>query len=327
MSFNKSFYLAAETEVRLKREANEQEFFDRQREFAAKCPEYVKYRNALADIGSKITRIILNAGADAPQKIALLGEENMRAQAEIPRLLAQRGYKKDYLDPIYTCPFCKDSGISADGRRCKCFLDIVKRLSAEEINRKSRMALMSFDNFDVSLQTNPAHQTQLEQNLQRCKTFAGDFHLPSEGLFMIGGTGIGKTHLSLAIAHVLIERGISVVYGSVLDLLSRIEQEHFSGGENANTTKDLLLSSDLLIIDDLGSERKTQFYDSTLYNIVNTRQNCGLPLVINTNCTIDTIYKHYGQRIMSRLMMLEKLDFDGVDIRQERAIRRKSGAC
>ena len=90
---------------------------------------------------------------------------------------------------------------------------------------------------------------------------------------MFGKTGLGKTHLSLSIASVALERGYSVLYDSVINFLRKIEREHFGKEHPETDTMELLLTCDLLILDDLGTEFDSSFYQSTIYNLINTRLN------------------------------------------------------
>ena len=139
---------------------------------------------------------------------------------------------------------------------------------------------------------------------------------------MLGKTGLGKTHLSLSIAEVLIKNGWNVLYDSTINYLRQIEKEHFGRDLNGNTLQ-ILLDADLIILDDLGSEYDTSFYVATIYNIINTRLNKNLPTIINTNLTPQELERKYDSRIVSRLFtMYTYLKFTGNDVRQIRAIEK-----
>ena len=119
--------------------------------------------------------------------------------------------------------------------------------------------------------------------------------------------------MTLAIAKVL-ESGYSVIYGSVPDVLRKVEREHFSR-QDSNDTLELYQTTDLLILDDLGAEFESPFYTATLYSILNTRINNGKPFIVNTNCTFNELKERYGDRIVSRLFSAKRLTFMGNDIR------------
>ena len=138
---------------------------------------------------------------------------------------------------------------------------------------------------------------------------------------LIGGTGLGKTHLSLAIANKAIERGHGVIYGSAPNMFGMLEREHFGRQYNSDRTYEQeLLETDLLIIDDLGVEFSTQFTVSCVYNIINSRMLSRKPTIISTNLTARELEEKYTQRITSRIIgNFISLKFVGKDIRQLRS--------
>ena len=133
---------------------------------------------------------------------------------------------------------------------------------------------------------------------------------------MFGKTGLGKTHLSLSIASGALERGYSVLYDSVINFLRKIEREHFGKEHPETDTMELLLTCDLLILDDLGTEFDSSFYQSTIYNLINTRLNRSLPTIISTNLDFNGISNRYEERITSRFYAnYSILRFVGQDVR------------
>ena len=135
---------------------------------------------------------------------------------------------------------------------------------------------------------------------------------------MMGNTGLGKTHLSLAIAAVVTQNGYGVVYGSVNNLVSKLEKEHF-GRDEDNGTLESLLTCDLLILDDLGTEFRTAFSTAELYNIANTRQMAKRPTIISTNLTMKELEAAYSSRFTSRIIAdYVRCLFQGEDIRQKK---------
>ena len=142
---------------------------------------------------------------------------------------------------------------------------------------------------------------------------------------MTGRTGLGKTHLSLSIVNKVLEKGYSVIYDSAVDLLAGIEQQHFSR-ERSSVLLDTVLECDLLILDDLGTEYESQFYNSTIYSIVNTRLSRRRPTIISTNMGLDAIRRRYDERMVSRLMtMFTVMNFLGEDVRLQKKRRESLG--
>ena len=103
----------------------------------------------------------------------------------------------------------------------------------------------------------------MEKILFNCMDYAKNFSFSSPNIIMMGSTGLGKTHLSLAIARAVIDKGFGVVYGSVNNLIDKLEREHF-GRDEESSTRQSLMDCDLLILDDLGTEFRTcLLYTST----------------------------------------------------------------
>ena len=165
----------------------------------------------------------------------------------------------------------------------------------------------TFDNYDPKLQkdTEQAYQSAVMVH-GFCRNYAEQFDPDSSAnLLFVGATGLGKTHLSAAIAGRVIGRGYDVVCETAQNVFADFEYERFGRpygkeeGEESRT--DRYFTCDLLILDDLGTEMTNQFTVSCLYNILNTRLNRGAPILINTNLTRDELKKRYDDRVTSRL--------------------------
>ena len=148
------------------------------------------------------------------------------------------------------------------------------------------------------------------------KDFAENFSKSTrQNLLFMGNTGLGKTHLSLSIAGVVLEKGYDVIYGSAYNLFSKMESEHF--GEHTNRFYEAVLGCDLLIIDDLGAEFVSPYIQTLVYNIVNTRILTGKPTIVNTNLSMKEIETRYTPRVASRFIgEYTAKAFMGNDVRQ-----------
>jgi DNA replication protein DnaC len=145
-------------------------------------------------------------------------------------------------------------------------------------------------------------------------------------LLFRGGTGLGKTFLSACIARVVSDKGYSVVYETTVAALAAFESQKFhSYQEDASQADERvrqLMTCELLILDDLGTEMVTEFSKSALYTLINTRLLNGKKTVISTNLTEADMERLYTPQICSRLRgEYQDLPFVGTDIRKLRKER------
>ena len=321
MGFDNKYYLAAENEINAIQQKNRRTESARLAEVREKFPDIAAILDTLTGTSSKLFLLIADNGNNIKQKLEDLETENVEAQAKLKKALISHGYPENYLDNIYDCKLCKDTGIS-DGKRCRCFTDKVRKAAAADINSYSALQLKTFDSFDLSYYDDktvtPFGATArkiMEYNLNYCKEYADDFHLPYKSLVMRGKTGLGKTHLSLAIVSAVIEKGYNAIYGSAPDIFKMINQEYYGKTDGNTDTLGMMISADLLVLDDVGAEFDSQFYRSMLYTIVNDRTSASLPTVINTNLDHKEIEARYGERVYSRMSSMEELLFTGSDVR------------
>ncbi len=223
----------------------------------------------------------------------------------------------------FSCPDCRDTGYK-NGKICSCVEEIAKKLTLSELCKDMPIEQSRFDNFDLKFYPDKGEgvspRKRMTQIFKICREFSLSFGKKTQSLLLLGGTGLGKTHLSLAIAGEVIQNGYSVVYGSSQNLINRAAAEQFSYKGDTSVI-DSLLGCDLLIIDDLGTEMSTSFSQSCIYNIINTRILKELPTVISTNLSLDEIGKVYSPRISSRILgSYTLLQFLGNDIRQQKAL-------
>lgn len=318
MRVNKIFLEAAQKELAGRRKKNLELEARRRGEILAKLPEYEKLEQSLAaTMRDAVNTIINNSSGD---KIEGIFKNNHAIRKQMDELLESRGYPADYLDGVYTCKICKDTG-NTGSEWCECLCRITNEMAAAELNANAPLDKCGFNNFDLTRYPeepvgdvdNP--REMMRGNYEYCKKFAEGFTDRGSGILMIGETGLGKTHLSLSIASALIEKGFCVAYGSVPELVRKIQNEQFGRAEG--DTLSLATDSDLLILDDLGSENSTDWCLSMLYEIINTRQNRRLPLIINTNLDFDELTARYQDRLSSRMFSMKILFFSGKDNRVE----------
>ena len=140
------------------------------------------------------------------------------------------------------------------------------------------------------------------------------------GLLLHGNPGNGKTYAAVAIANDLLERSVPVVCVSINALLDRIKESYSKWGqEGEDTILRNLANADLVIIDDLGTEQRTEWSISRVYSIIDSRYRNMLPLIITTNFTIADLKKRYGDRTHDRILeMCTPILNDKASLRREK---------
>jgi len=283
-------------------------------EINQKIPQLKEINDALYSTGKELIDLITSRkGEDISQKIEELKKNNMGAQEMSRKILVANGYPADYLDMHYYCPKCNDTGYCGN-EFCDCFKQLCGKLSADELNKSAHLKLSSFESFNLSYYKGEDYFT-MKGIFDFTKNYAYKFDTDSCSILMFGETGLGKTHLSLAIANCVLNRGYSVIYDSIINILRKIEQEHFSR-EHSSEMIDMVMNTDLLIMDDLGTEYESTFYSATIYNIINSRMNRSKPTIISTNLDFSGISRRYDSRVVSRIISAYKcLEFKGEDVR------------
>lgn len=319
MGYKKQIYTDALAVLKERRELAEAVAAAHKAQFAAKCPEVLGIEHEMAKTGLAAIRAV-GAGKDAEETIQELAAYNLELQAKRAELLSQNGYPEDYLKPAYTCKHCADTG-TVDGKVCACFDALTRELALRELAEVTPLKLCDFESFSLSAYSDKPDadglipREEMKAIYAFCKGYAEQFDKDSQSLFLYGKTGLGKTHLSLAIAAEVIKKGYGVIYGTAQNLLSKLEKERF-GKEPDADTESLLLDCDLLILDDLGTEFSTGFTVAEIYNIVNTRGLRGKATIINSNLTFPELNAKYTDRVTSRILgSYTVLHFTGNDMR------------
>ena len=303
-----------------RRETAEREAEQKTEELELLSPELRALNRKLSAAGLKAVQLAITGDQAAMDR---LRDENLADQERRREILESLGSSEEALEVHYTCPVCNDTGVVGN-HYCDCFKRLVKSLQTENLNAVSPAGDSTFDNFNLAYyqgvtdpETGVDAYSRMGQIVSYCEAYAEDFGLSSPSLILYGNTGLGKTHLSLAIANKAIEKGFNVVYGSAHNLLSEIEKEHFGRLKTDDSPEENVLNADLLILDDLGAEFSTSFTVSMVYNIINTRILKGLPTIISTNLWYDEISDKYGNRVYSRIIgNYTPLEFAGRDVRQ-----------
>ncbi len=322
MSYKRSVYIKAKEILSQRKAKAEREADMRHSAAVAACPEILAVEREMASHGADVVKAV-GMGANLDEYIMSLAKANLKAQAKRKELLVGAGFPEDYLETKYNCEICKDTGFNKEFY-CQCYRKLIRDVAREEMGANSPLKTCTFRSFrldrypdvtDTAIGVN--QREHMKNTYEYLKDYAENFTPDSQGLFMYGKTGLGKTHLSLAIANVVIDRGYDVYYGSVQSIMDKLEAEHFGRLPREDSIKEDILTCDLLIIDDLGTEFSTQYTNAELYNIINSRILSSLPTIISTNLAISEIADRYTQRVASRIIGSSMaVYFCGKDIRQ-----------
>ncbi len=326
MTYDKKLLARARAELEKDRERNRLLQQARADEVARRIPEIPKLDAAMRAQMSELVSLTLSRVPNLPEKLAALRNENLTLQMRRAELLTEYGYSLDYLDEIFSCPVCRDTGMIG-GALCSCLKKRYNRELTKDLAVLLQNGDESFENFDLSLYSalpDPVSGFSPRDSMKAvytgCKKFADNFPNVSSNLLLRGGTGLGKTYLSACIARTVAEKGYSVCYDTSVSALEAFEKQKFSRDPEASEVADArirqMLSCDLMILDDLGTEMTTPMSLSALYTLINTRLTTGLRTVISTNCSDEELDRRYTPQLCSRIRgQFLELPFVGTDIR------------
>ncbi len=322
MSYSKEIVASVFGEFDKKRKQSESVRQMHLYEVYERVPELKEIDYELSSTGLQILGASLQGKDGLEERIAKIKERNKELQDKRASLLADNGYPYDYTDLRHQCNKCCDQGY-INGKICSCLKNalITKQLEASGVGQL--ISGQSFENFSLDMYAENVRE-QMSYLLDDLKSYAQNFDKEKANLLFVGGTGLGKTHLSTALAKAIIEKGYYVVYETATNIFSDFENDRFRdryAGEEPVSTK--YMECDLLIIDDLGTEVVTNFTVSCLYNLINTRLNKKLPIILSTNLNSQEIKKLYNDRITSRLFGDFAIKFfKGEDIRKAKRVKR-----
>jgi DNA replication protein DnaC len=319
LKYTQSAYDKAQSVLSQRRKDSAAEVERRERYVYENLPEIRPLKATVRNSYFELVKIVASHDPNAAESAKLIRDQNLSTQRHISELLQQLTGDPDYLKPKYVCPKCRDVGF-IEGVRCGCMEELLRRFTVEELNANSTIALRDFSEYNPLYYEEGEKRARMNEYQRYFIDYCNHFPKGCRSMLFMGQTGLGKTFMSACIAKSLSEKGFITAFGSVSDFLRKIENEHF--GRSEGGTLDTLLTADMVIIDDLGSEFSGAFYESALYNIINGRINLHKPTIISTNLTEAQFGARYNERISSRVFNeFMPIFFVGRDIRQQRADR------
>lgn len=281
--------------------------------------------------------ILVSDSKEKASLLASLKKKNNSLIKEKNDFIKNLSKENSYLNPHFECKLCKDTGyVQKDGKLVMC--SCLKQRIFDIAYNKSNMGNLereNFSSFNIRIFSDKPDKALYKSDLsprenmqiirEKVKTFIENFDDPEEkNLIFTGNTGVGKTFLTNCIANEMLKLGKTVLYQTAPVMFDEINDAKF-GRENARfDLYENILNVDLLIIDDLGTEKITDSKVTELFTIINTRllnQNHKITkTIISTNLNVDELFKTYTTRIGSRLAGNYRfLRFFGDDLRFKKA--------
>ncbi len=312
--FNSTFFA---TEILNKRK--QQSFLDlknRENEVFAKISNYKPLSLKINEKGAALALAKFKKDEVSVSKLKIELEELL---IERKKLLLDNNFSENYLELHHFCNICSDNGY-INGVLCSCMKNENAKQKQIYLSSLSPMPTATFDDFSLDYYPKEKSEdgTDIYEHMQKIfnfsKEYANKFTPKFKGILMMGTAGLGKTHLSCAIAKECMNKGFSVIYTSSQTLFDSIDKNRYSQDDELIHN---IANCDLFILDDLGSEYLTNYSISSFYNIINNRTIKNLPTIYTSNLkTQQEIYQRYPEKIASRILGTNHiLIFKGNDIR------------
>ncbi|MCR4763597.1 MAG: ATP-binding protein [Lachnospiraceae bacterium] len=268
-------------------------------EILRKIPEFGELSQSAASAVAAFSAGLMNSESDASGT-----RERLRSIAgQREALLTKAGFPADYLEAVYSCPDCQDTGFI--GReKCHCFRQkevalLYSQSHLGSVSDESRFSSLREDVYGDDTESLRRFQNARDASLAFVRAFPDN----DKNLLFMGGVGTGKTTLSGCIARELLDRGFSVIYFSAVALFEHLAEIRFSRESDDERTDPHgdLYDCDLLVIDDLGTELTNAFSAEQLFNLLNERIFRKKHMIISTNLGLDELQRVYAERIFSRI--------------------------
>lgn len=322
MSLNNSQYDELIRTYDARQLKNRHELEQRIRYAYLKVPRLKEIDDAIASASVSQARKMLDGDETA---LSALKEQIASYRKERSDLLTRYEFPDNYFEPTYTCRDCKDTGF-INGKRCHCFQQAAIDLVYTQSNLKNTLIQENFSTFsydyysdeDINPTTGMSSLATVKNAVEKCHEFIDHFDDPSclSNLYFYGDTGIGKTFLSNCVAKELLDSGHSVIYFTAFQLFDILSKGVFDKDEDAIATHQNIFTSDLLIIDDLGTELSSSFTSSQLFLCLNERILRKKSTIISTNLGMKQVADIYSERVLSRISSnYTIINLFGADIR------------
>lgn len=319
-------------EYNLKRQKAIEDSNMRKKELYSKNKRLEEIETELNNSAINSVKSILMHGQSSEKKyLDNLNNKIKKLNLEKENILKSLGKNSNYLEPIFDCPICKDTGYVTTNYKtemCNCLKQEIFNIEYNKANI-SGLQKENFSTFNINKYSDKIDKEKYHSNISPrenilnikkiVENFINNFDNPEEkNLLFTGNTGLGKTFLSNAIAYEILKKRKTVLYQTAPNMLDDIINYRFN--KTTNNICDILLNVNLLIIDDLGTETMNNMKFTELFNIINSRllnqENKITKTIISTNLSLENMFSYYDERIVSRFVGYYNIcKFFGDDIR------------
>lgn len=285
---------------------NREEMTRRKNRVLQTAPAYFDYHNRIISLCMQHTKDTLYPESTAASLDYQKELQRLRTAKE--KALTDAGFPADYLEPVYQCSKCKDTGF-LETRQCDCLKQKIIRELYAQSGIDHLLEQQNFDTLSYDYYTGEDLRA-FKTAVDACRDMVTHFDVQKDNLLFYGTVGCGKSFLSCCVAKELIDRGKSVVYFSSAQLFDILYQNTLYNGLEE------LYNYELVIIDDLGAEMTNSFVTTALFSFLNERILREKATIISTNLDLSDIKDRYADRIASRIIQSFKLyKLSGPDIR------------
>ncbi len=336
MDFN--IYHRIKNEYDIRRNKAYDELQNRKAELYHRIPRLEEVEDEIHRAGLKYNKMILMGLLSSHSAAKKLAESINNLKCEKVKLMANYGYSTNYLNPVFTCEKCYDTGIirSSTGTAdtvCICY----KQQLIDFIYNQSNLSIIDnagFNGFKADYYADVPNEEmygikksprkQILGILDNCMQFAEHFNKSTvKNMLFYGPTGVGKTFMAGCIAIELMNRGHTVLYQTAPALFNIIYEYRYKSSTDETYEHSIyksILETDLLIIDDLGTESPSAMRYAELLNIIDTRsardKRKPCKTIIATNIHPKKLFEYYDERVVSRITgSYDIFWFAGDDIR------------
>ncbi len=311
-----------------KRDKAKRDLDDRKNEIFTFIPRIKAIEKEINRLGLNIAKAVILDANKSGDELSKIKHKMKLLKQEEAVLLTEHNVPMDYLTLHFACAKCSDTGFMENGMMCNCYKQEMITAHYKHSNLTEVINNENFSTFNIEIFSDEYNEDLKKSTrehmisvLATCESFVYNFEQKKQkNLIFYGSTGLGKTFLCNCIAKALLDKGVTVLYQTAFRIVDTISSYRFAPKKTAQMKEnyELLITCDLLIIDDLGTEMINSFTNTEIFNIINTRLLENRKTIISTNFSPMQVKENYSDRVSSRIFgHYEFVAFSGKDLRWE----------